>query len=682
MRRARGERTLEGGGGNAFPESGLRVQVGSWVPDQEDGATDEELARDWEQRRAALPLLAWMLFVFVGCAVTNYRLVFGPDRGPQIPGLDIPPQLRRDGGRMAGESPGDRDGTWDVFEEFYKDGASQARRKLASPSVARPGAGLGPPAVGRRKPSFKRPLSGWLAKSRGGRPRGIGVFGAAGSRPVLDKPKGTSRKGSGRTNAAPKQNKDDAETRARRAAVRDAFRHAWRGYEVHAFGHDEVRPTTNATNDSWGGFGVTLFDSLDTMIIMGLEDEYQRALRHVYRVSFDKDYEASFFETAIRYLGGMLGAHALSPDPMLRDKARDLGERLLASFQSTPSGLPQSVVNLRTGHSHNHKWNGAHSILSEVGSIQLEFAYLSQITGDSRFHDAARAVFSLYSKSESPLGGLFPVYMDPRTREFATNHVTMGGLSDSFYEYLLKLYILTGQSDTDVLAMYNKAIQSMREHLVFDAGDGISFLAEHKGRPIKEMEHLSCFVPGMLALGASLFNGTTDSASLAPAERELASMSGAHRELAHRILNGCVLSYDRMPSGLAPERFAFEESEPIYNRIQVREGKYILRPETVESVFVMYRVTGDKRYREMGWKIFKAIEKHCRVKCCYSGIKDVSKPDNEIELNNSMQSFFLAETLKYLYLLFSDDGVIPLDKYVFTTEAHPLPVFKPTFQRS
>ena len=116
------------------------------------------------------------------------------------------------------------------------------------------------------------------------------------------------------------------------------------------------------------------------------------------------------------------------------------------------------------------------------------------------------------------------------------------------------------------------------------------------------------------------------------------------------------------------------------------QTKYILRPETVESVFVLYRVTGDEKYREIGWKIFEALNKQCRTPSAYSGLKNVNHkaeqvkptarlqhlPPDPTNWNDSMESFFLAETLKYLYLLFSPTDVIPLDRYVFNTEAHPL----------
>ncbi|PKY30756.1 glycoside hydrolase [Rhizophagus irregularis] len=105
-------------------------------------------------------------------------------------------------------------------------------------------------------------------------------------------------------------------------------------------------------------------------------------------------------------------------------------------------------------------------------------------------------------------------------------------------------------------------------------------------------------------------------------------------------------------------------------------GNYLLRPETVESLFILYRVTGDKSYQEKGWKIWKAIEKWCKTESAYSGLYNVAS-NKEIVQNNNMESFFLAETLKYLYLLFSTPDVISLDDYVFNTEAHPLLRMKP-----
>jgi len=94
----------------------------------------------------------------------------------------------------------------------------------------------------------------------------------------------------------------------------------------------------------------------------------------------------------------------------------------------------------------------------------------------------------------------------------------------------------------------------------------------------------------------------------------------------------------------------------------------------VESLFVLWRTTGDNIYREWGWQIFQALKKYCRHDNGYTGLRDVRRVPPQRD--DVQQTFFLAETLKYLYLLFSPNDLIPLDQYVFNTEAHPFPVFR------
>ena len=101
--------------------------------------------------------------------------------------------------------------------------------------------------------------------------------------------------------------------------------------------------------------------------------------------------------------------------------------------------------------------------------------------------------------------------------------------------------------------------------------------------------------------------------------------------------------------------------------------QYMLRPETAESYFVMWRITHEEKYREWGWQMIQALDKHCKSEGGgYSGIRDVWSQNGQKD--DVQQSWFLAETLKYLYLLLCDDDVISIDKWVFNTEAHPLPI--------
>ncbi|KAK9384613.1 glycosyl hydrolase family 47-domain-containing protein [Lipomyces mesembrius] len=101
-----------------------------------------------------------------------------------------------------------------------------------------------------------------------------------------------------------------------------------------------------------------------------------------------------------------------------------------------------------------------------------------------------------------------------------------------------------------------------------------------------------------------------------------------------------------------------------------QDGRYLLRPEGLESIFILYRVTGDREWQDKGWQMFSAINKYCRTATAFSAIADVT--DNmHNRYMDEMESFWMAETLKYAYLLFADPSLISLDDYVFNTEAHP-----------
>ncbi|XP_068602066.1 mannosyl-oligosaccharide 1,2-alpha-mannosidase IB [Brachionichthys hirsutus] len=122
---------------------------------------------------------------------------------------------------------------------------------------------------------------------------------------------------------------------------------------------------------------------------------------------------------------------------------------------------------------------------------------------------------------------------------------------------------------------------------------------------------------------------------------------------------------------LGPEAFKFDSG---LEAVAVRQNEkyYILRPEVIETYWYMWRFTHDPKYRQWGWEATQAIDKYCRVSGGFSGVKDVYSSNPTYD--DVQQSFFLAETLKYLYLLFSSDDLMSFESWVFNTEAHPLPV--------
>lgn len=505
--------------------------------------------------------------------------------------------------------------------------------------------------------------------------------------------------------AAATQEKVETVSNKRQEAVRNAMLHAWEGYSTFAWGHDELRPSSNITNDSWNGWGVTIFDGLDTLMLMGLDAQVKRVREHIAKVDFVIDYGVSFFETTIRYLGGLLSAFALSKDQFYLDRAKSLAELLIKGFENTKSGFPESVLNLKTHTSHNHAWNG-NCLLSEIGSSQIEYAFLSYFSGDVSFFKKSREVYTRLDRLKKPFTGLYPVFLNADTGEFASDRISFGSLADSFYEYLLKLYLLNG--DQDSLRMYNEAIVGMKEHLIktvtyeseTESGDKITrkhvFIGEMQGTTsVPTMEHLTCFVPGMLALAAHLIP-QIPSHNRTVYEEARAQLAAEDLLLAEELVSTCVGTYFDSSTGLGAESISFHTDQKhqtskkqlpgdhvhdMYDMFEIQNAKYILRPETIESLFVLWRVTGNPKYQEWGWAIFQALEKHCRTPSAYSGLKNVDRKhtgDEEHDIrenwDNSMQSFFWAETLKYLYLLFSPPSSLPLHLYVFTTEAHPLSV--------
>ncbi|XXQ34498.1 alpha-1,2-Mannosidase [Plasmodiophora brassicae] len=451
----------------------------------------------------------------------------------------------------------------------------------------------------------------------------------------------------------------------RRAAVRDAIAHAWNGYKTIAFGHDEILPLSRSYSDNWGGLAWSIVDSLGTLHLAGLMDQFNEARDYVSTFEFRKAVPVSVFETGIRILGGLLSAYELSGDYMFVEKARQVGDGLLPAFK-TVSGLPATKVDLVSG-SHMTGWSGSSVVLSEFGTLQLEFSHLSHVTGDSRYMSAAINVYNVINSRTD--GGLLPTLFDVHSGRPANDQLTMGAMADSYYEYLLKLYIMSERSFATVLPMYIEAIDGMVDRLVIEWVDPVTnterarLVQRDNGMVSDRMEHLACFVPGMLVLGAKYGEDNR--------VPELLSRKKRHMDLAAKLTATCVSMYTMNPSGLPAEYIEFDRSN---NARVSQDRRYLLRPETVESLFIMWRVTKDPQYREQGWKIFQAIEQHCRTDVAYAAIQDVTVPSAP-QMDN-MESFLIAETFKYLLLLFSPPTLIPLDQFVFTTEAHPLRIMK------
>lgn len=296
----------------------------------------------------------------------------------------------------------------------------------------------------------------------------------------------------------------------RQAAVRRAMKHAWDGYVEFAWGKDELKPVSKS-HQNWLDIGLTIVDSLDTLFIMGMKEEFQKARDWVAtELSFDKNREVSTFETSIRVLGGLLSAYDLSRDAVFLTKAKDIADRLIKAFAPSPVGIPLSQVHLMTGHASLPSWTSGKAILSEVGTLQLEFVYLSKALKTPVYAEKALHVFEVLHRQnvEQKFHGLYPVYVSSQTGHM-DGHVTLGALGDSFYEYLLKMWLLTDKKVPRFREMYDEAATSIAERMVKKTQpNGLWYFAELSS-PVgtatqAKMDELACFAGGgMFGYGAS-----------------------------------------------------------------------------------------------------------------------------------------------------------------------------------
>ncbi|XP_034524946.1 mannosyl-oligosaccharide 1,2-alpha-mannosidase IA isoform X2 [Ailuropoda melanoleuca] len=452
----------------------------------------------------------------------------------------------------------------------------------------------------------------------------------------------------------------DAAIREKRAKIKEMMKHAWNNYKRYAWGLNELKPISKEGHSSslFGSIkGATIVDALDTLFIMEMKDEFEEAKSWVEEnLDFNVNAEVSVFEVNIRFVGGLLSAYYLSGEEIFRKKAVELGVKLLPAFH-TPSGIPWALLNIKSGIGRNWPWaSGGSSILAEFGTLHLEFLHLSHLSGNPIFAEKVMNIRTVLNNLEKPQG-LYPNYLNPSSGQWGQYHVSVGGLGDSFYEYLLKAWLMSDKTDLEAKKMYFDAIQAIETHLIRKSSTGLTYIAEWKGGLLEhKMGHLTCFAGGMFALGA-------DDAPTGLTQHYL--------QLGAEIARTCYESYNRTYMKLGPEAFRFDGGvEAIATR--QNEKYYILRPEVVETYMYMWRLTHDPKYRKWAWEAVEALENHCRVNGGYSGLRDVYLRHESYD--DVQQSFFLAETLKYLYLIFSDDDLLPLEHWIFNTEAHLLPV--------
>jgi mannosyl-oligosaccharide alpha-1,2-mannosidase len=210
-----------------------------------------------------------------------------------------------------------------------------------------------------------------------------------------------------------------AKREERLGKVKEEFKRAWNGYKTYAWMHDELSPVSGEYRDPFAGWAATLVDSLDTLYIMGLDEEFEEAVNAVGTIDFTTAtrQDIQIFETTIRYLGGLLAAYDVSggTKKVLLDKAVELAEVMMGAFD-TPNRMPVLYYNWKPTFASQPHRASTRSNLAELGSLSMEFTHLAQLTKEAKYYDAVAritdALFEWQSRETTGLRGVFPQAVD------------------------------------------------------------------------------------------------------------------------------------------------------------------------------------------------------------------------------------------------------------------------------
>ena len=500
-------------------------------------------------------------------------------------------------------------------------------------------------------------------------------------------------------------------------AIKEAFLHAWNGYKKYSWGHDIYHPISKGYTDYLKG-GLTIIDSLSTLIIMKLNDELELS-KHFIEKNFKPKGEWSLFEFIIRYIGGFISAYYLSNDEFYKKYAIMLGEAIYPIIDKK-KGFFSSRFYIQkvktqfiasTNYSTNFlgffkgkfkNLNNDEYCLAEVGSFQMEFLALTELTGNKKF---ANLSLNVYRK----------LWQNEKSRGLLSN--TIGSGYDTYYEYFIKTYLQTRGTSSEILRHYKLLTRDIKEKLVYRFKKFVCIGVKTKYFLRPSVEHFTTFAAGMLALG-TVKNNENAADEIRLAEQLTKSYFWSYRQFNSGLMPDYVLfnfkeeNKDKNVIKNSKESEVHENSkesevhknskesevhknskesevhenlnnekeinDEIVNeddvKVLILKNEYNLRPETIESIYWMWKFTGDQKYRDMAWTIFLSINRTCRVKYGFTSLTNLEKKNPDYK--DEMESFFLSETLKYLYLIFSDSSLISPVDWVFNTEAHPFRILQ------
>jgi mannosyl-oligosaccharide alpha-1,2-mannosidase len=517
--------------------------------------------------------------------------------------------------------------------------------------------------------------------------------------------------------------REPAEPRAWRvdqlAQIKANFTHAWTSYRNRAWGRDELSPLSGGGADSLGGWAATAIESLDTLWLMGMKTEFEATVNALVGLEFGAqtlssngrwlrlgDGEVDVFELTTRILGGLLSAFEISGlrYPTLLRKAIELGDMLLVAFD-TPSHMPVSPWNLRRAKAGRAYQVADDTATGEMAAVMLEFTKLSQLTGDGRYFNAIAQVVDRLAEDQdrSQMAGLWPATTSrPPDREYHEQTFDIAGRLGAAYDALPKMFLLLdgGRAALTFRDMYVKALASLDRQVFYRpmtngdidillAGEAVASGTITRTEP--HVRHSSCLAGGMVALASRTFDLDHD------------------MNTARRLLGGCLWAYGNSPGGLAAEAFRTvacssdakescswnetawldevklrddDEAEMIQGklyRLRLTPGftawadtRHLLGPETISSLFTLYRLTGDEVLREWGWRLFETVVRYTSTVYGHASLDDVTAGHPGLSKTDAMDSWWLGGTLKLFWLLFEDPDALSLDEWLLNSKGHAM----------
>ncbi|KAI1758110.1 glycoside hydrolase family 47 protein [Xylaria castorea] len=483
--------------------------------------------------------------------------------------------------------------------------------------------------------------------------------------------------------------------------VKEAFQRSWDGYYKYAFPNDSLKPISKTFVNDRNGWGASAVDAISTALIMENDVVIKEIVDHIKTINFNKTVVGgegvSLFETTIRYVGGMVSAYDFLTGPFkgkvddasvkaILDQAVNLANQLSIAFD-TPSGVPNNNL-VFNGPNGPVTTNDATNGIATIGTLILEWTRLSDITGDPKYANLTRIGEEYLLKVKNPAvgepyPGLIGTDVNLSDGTFVDSRGGWNGGTDSFYEYLIKMYVYDSSRFGELKDRWIAAIDSSIKYLASHPSSRpeLTFLAAYNGAGPSNLSfvssNLACFDGGNIILGGLTLDRQD------------------YINFGLELVAGCHDTYISTVTGIGPESFQWKDSKlgnssnngaapsdqsAFYNKngYWISSSAYILRPEVIESYYYAYRATGDTKYQDWAWDAFLNINKTCSAGVGFSAVTDVNAP-NGGSFYDSQESFWFAEVLKYSYLIQAGEAPYQVNadhdnQWVFNTEAHPVRV--------